>query len=258
MKEKGIRPDDYSPDISPAQQKVARVLLKGVFKIFTGGITVTGQENIPENPPFFAAVPHLGWLDALAEMYALSDKHWTHWLTKAENFSNFLAPLVRFGGFFPIQRGQVDRRAIRAVEAMIKKGKVVGIAPEGTRGRGDDVGRLNKAKPGLFWLATRLQAPILPIAVSGADKLFPLIDEETPSISQLTNTLIINRPKIRVVILKPFTDHLMPQIRDLDGRVTRKTLEDLTQNLMVEFALNLPVENRGYYATIKPINLFNR
>jgi len=260
MKEKlNIRPTDYTPDVSLANQRLARVALGVFLRIATGGITIAGRKNIPEQSPFFTAVPHLGWLDAIAATYALSADHWIYWLTKAENFGTGLAPLIRFTGFIPVQRGTADRRAIRAVEHLTREGeKVIGIAPEGTRGRGEDVGRLNKAKTGLLWFATRLEAPVLPVAVSGADRFFPLIDEQAPSLAQLFETLVRDRPPIKVTILKSFTDHLRPEIKGPDGRVNRATLEDLTTNLMLEIAKYLPPQNRGFYAGKSPVDLFNR
>ncbi len=70
----------------------------------------------------------------------------------------------------------IDRESPRAGLLCIKKGAEllargvnVTIAPEGTRNRG---GEMREFKAGAFKMATRAQAPILPIAIEGTYKLF--------------------------------------------------------------------------------------
>jgi 1-acyl-sn-glycerol-3-phosphate acyltransferase len=55
----------------------------------------------------------------------------------------------------------------RVVSLLEKPGSVVGMHPEGTRGKGDDPYEILPAKPGVGQMALRSQATVLPIWVSG-------------------------------------------------------------------------------------------
>jgi len=54
----------------------------------------------------------------------------------------------------------------------LKKGKAIGIFPEGTRSK---TGQLQKAEPGVAMLAIKGNAPVVPIAIKGRYVLFSKI-----------------------------------------------------------------------------------
>ena len=60
----------------------------------------------------------------------------------------------------------------RIVSLLEKPGAVVGMHPEGTRGKGDDPYALLPAKPGVGQMALRSKATVLPIWVSGMSNDF--------------------------------------------------------------------------------------
>jgi 1-acyl-sn-glycerol-3-phosphate acyltransferase len=70
---------------------------------------------------------------------------------------------------FPVKRGIADRSAIRTSLALLDKGEIVGLFPEGTRSK---TGRLGKAEPGLALIAAKTGAVIIPVAVKGTNKVF--------------------------------------------------------------------------------------
>jgi 1-acyl-sn-glycerol-3-phosphate acyltransferase len=69
-----------------------------------------------------------------------------------------------------IKRGEVDRDALRAITQVLKSGRAVGIAPEGTRSK---TKALQPAKPGVAWLARSTGVPIIPVAVWGVEDIAP-------------------------------------------------------------------------------------
>ena len=71
-------------------------------------------------------------------------------------------------GAFPVQRGQADLNAFRQAEKVLAQDLALVIFPEGTRSRS---AKLQQAYPGPALLALRNGIPILPIGISGTDKL---------------------------------------------------------------------------------------
>jgi 1-acyl-sn-glycerol-3-phosphate acyltransferase len=78
--------------------------------------------------------------------------------------------LIRHLNAFPVQRGGVDRKAIRQAMGILRAGEVVGIFPEGTRGDGKT---LLKPHPGGVLLAIKAGVPVVPMAIIGAEKVVP-------------------------------------------------------------------------------------
>jgi 1-acyl-sn-glycerol-3-phosphate acyltransferase len=72
-------------------------------------------------------------------------------------------------GSFPVKRGQADRAAIRRALQILEEGKVLGLFPEGTRSK---TGELQKPHPGAAMIALKGQAPIVPVACLGTQRIF--------------------------------------------------------------------------------------
>ena len=71
----------------------------------------------------------------------------------------------------------VDREGARAAQAMLEgalallqKGELFGIYPEGTR---SPDGRLYRGRPGVGWLAMKSGLPVIPVAMIGTDRVLP-------------------------------------------------------------------------------------
>ncbi len=66
------------------------------------------------------------------------------------------------------KRTELNKVAIqRIVELLQRKGTVIGMHPEGTRGKGEDPYELLPAKPGIGQMALRSKASVLPIWITG-------------------------------------------------------------------------------------------
>ena len=68
-----------------------------------------------------------------------------------------------------VYRGEVDREALNKCLAVLEKDGILGLAPEGTRSRS---GTMQRAKPGIAYLATKADVPILPLGISGPNQIF--------------------------------------------------------------------------------------
>ena len=79
---------------------------------------------------------------------------------------------MRAVGFIPVDRKNRER-AIEAVQEAVeslKGGRSFVVFPEGTRSRD---GRLQPFKKGVFVMAIKAEAPIMPVSISGGSKIMP-------------------------------------------------------------------------------------
>lgn len=121
---------------------------------------IVGKERVPRTGPVIVAANHTGWADGPL-MIGCAPRG-THILIKIEMFRFPLGPLFRATGQIPVDRTN-GRPALATALGVLQRGGVVGIFPEGTRGRGD----ASTARAGVAWLAVHGKAPVVPMAVLG-------------------------------------------------------------------------------------------
>lgn len=121
---------------------------------------VWGVDNVPEDGPLLVASNHTGIVDGPVLHGALP--RGSHFLVKQEFFDSKLGFLMTGSGQIPVDRG-AGRAALKVGKDLLGQGRVVGIFPEGHRGRGD----VTEVRAGVAWLALQTGAPILPAAVLG-------------------------------------------------------------------------------------------
>jgi len=191
---------------------------------------VKGRENIPSQGPLLVVANHVNLIDV--PLVSVSFNRRLIFMTKKELFRfRWIGYLVGSLGGFPIYREQLDRKALRQANQLLADGQALFIFPEGTRSRG---GQLQHAFPGSALIAFRSGAPILPVAITGTERL------RTDRLRG--TTWLLRRPRIRVTIGRPF--HLPP----VNGRLTKTKLTELTNFIMGHIVELLPVEYRGAYA----------
>lgn len=121
---------------------------------------IVGKERVPRTGPLIVAANHTGWADG--PLMIGCTPRGTHILIKIEMFRFPLGPLFRATGQIPVDRTN-GRPALATALGVLERGGVVGIFPEGTRGRGD----ASTARAGVAWLAVHGDAPVVPMAVLG-------------------------------------------------------------------------------------------
>jgi 1-acyl-sn-glycerol-3-phosphate acyltransferase len=188
---------------------------------------VTGRENVPVNGPFILASNHLSFIDSM--VIPLSAPRRVHYLAKAEYFTGtgvggwLTRTLFTALGAMPVQR-QTSRAAQEALDtalAVLRRGEGFGIYPEGTRSRD---GRLARGKTGVAWLALTADCPVVPVAVSGTDRVQP-VDSRWPRPHRVSVTFgtpltfpeqrgMAGNGRARRVV----TDRIMEAIAELSGQ----------------------------------------
>jgi 1-acyl-sn-glycerol-3-phosphate acyltransferase len=90
---------------------------------------------------------------------------------KRELFDNWRTGwLMRALGLFPVDRDILDLSVVRTMFRLLRAGRGVGIAPEGTR---SPTGEVQAFKSGFVKLALRTDAPIFLIGIQGTHEALP-------------------------------------------------------------------------------------
>ena len=132
-----------------------------------------------------------------------------------------------------IKPNTADKDALTKVIKTIKGGNNVIIFPEGTRSR---TGSMIEAKKGILLIAKITKAVIIPIGLSGTEKLLPVNQKGSMASENF------HYAKVKVCIGKPV--HLVEK----DAEEDRHIYEDRAlKALMSTIAVLLPEEQRGVY-----------
>jgi 1-acyl-sn-glycerol-3-phosphate acyltransferase len=135
------------------------------ISVALGRIELHGLDVVPATGPVLLAVNHRSLLDGPLLFGFVSRP--VSCLVKAEAFTPRLSALLRSSGQIPVRRDIVDAAAVRLCLRILRAGGVVGIFPEGTRGRG----LVETAKGGVGYLALRSGATVVPVACSGTAEM---------------------------------------------------------------------------------------
>jgi 1-acyl-sn-glycerol-3-phosphate acyltransferase len=129
---------------------------------------IAGEEHIPATGAAIIAPNHKSLYDSF--FIALATRRQLRFMGKSELFEGpFGRLLVRLGAF-PVRRGMADEEALETARAILRQGGLLSLFPEGTRVRDPDT--LGSPRRGAGRLAIEAQAPLVPCAISGTEKLF--------------------------------------------------------------------------------------
>jgi len=188
--------------------------------------------NVPQKGPLIIVSNHINFME-VPLMYTHLQPRSITGFAKAETWDNpVMGFLFDLWGAIPIQRGEADSKAFRCALKALEQGKILAIAPEGTR---SGHGKLQRGLPGIVMLAYRSGAPILPLIYYGGENL-------RDNLSRLKRTDF----HIRVGKMFKFT---FP-----DGKIDHDLRKTMIDEIMYQIAILLPQEYRGYYADISNIS----
>lgn len=196
----------------------AFLILKILFRV-----EYTGTEKIPETGAFIIASNHSSYLDPV--VLAVMSKRAIHFMAKEELFRvkifNFIFRLFKA---FPVDREKPSKSSILIAFKKLKNGNILGMFPEGTR----HVESLGKPFYGIGFLSVKNNVPIIPVAISGTDKIAP------------KGKILLHFSKIRVKVgdlIYPKKSHDRKSIKKIAKDITYETMDSLKimlQELEVE------------------------
>ena len=143
---------------------IAGAVVKPLMRVWFR-IRVDGGDNVPDQGPVILASNHRSNMDPVLLASALQRP--VAFMAKAELFVGPLGWIMRWIGQFPVRRGGIDREALRRTDAVLARGSMLGLFPEGTRGEGD----FAAVHPGLAYIVVRQRCPVLPVVIFGTERV---------------------------------------------------------------------------------------
>jgi 1-acyl-sn-glycerol-3-phosphate acyltransferase len=206
---------------------VVTTSIKNITRILCN-IDDTQLAHVPDHGPLIIASNHINFVE-VPVLYTHLQPREVIGFAKAETWENpAMGFLFNLWGAIPVQRGEADPGAMKSALFALRQGKILAIAPEGTRS-GD--GRLNKGHPGIVMLSYYSQAPILPIAFFGGERL-------------RDNLSRLRRTDFNIRVGRIFN------IKFTGPKLIREVRNDILVEIMYQIASLLPETYRGYYSDL--------
>jgi 1-acyl-sn-glycerol-3-phosphate acyltransferase len=134
-------------------------------------LRAAGTENLP-NRGFVLAANHTSNFDPWPLAMPLYPHRQARFMAKSELFNPVFKPILLAGGAFPVRRGTADVEAMNRAVELVRDGEIVVMFPEGTRrSKGLRKTREPKAHTGAARIALMADAPLVPAAIKGTDRL---------------------------------------------------------------------------------------
>jgi len=189
-------------------------------------IDASDLHKVPKQGPLIIYSNHTGQIEVPLMFAHLQPRPLTG-IAKVETWNGwFLRSIFNLWEAIPIRRGEADMVAMRKSLEVLEQGKILAIAPEGTRNK---TGILIKAYPGVITLALRSGAPLLPVAHWGGENF-------------LFNLKHLKRTDFHIRVGEPF------KLDPGEGRVTREVRQQMVDEMMYRLAALLPESYRGAYS----------
>ncbi|HUW42036.1 MAG TPA: lysophospholipid acyltransferase family protein [Rectinemataceae bacterium] len=204
-------------------------LVSPLVKLILGAVcTVDGREleKLPRTGPLIVVINHINFLE-VPLLYTYLYPRDLVGMVKRETWDNpIIGALAWAWDAISLDRESTDLTAMRKAGEALRAGRILAMAPEGTR---SGHGRLQRGRAGIVMLARRENATIVPVAHYGGERFW----ENLRSFR-----------KTRFVFKVGESFKLRPPAPG-EGRRGR---EEATDEIMRRLARLLPPEYRGAYA----------
>lgn len=147
--------------------KIVKPPVKFLFKLLFRP-TVIGIENIPKEGKILLAGNHTKWLDPVMLVSMVNRQ--VHFLAKQELFEGKTKFIAKGMGCIPVNRKIHDKNALETAYKYLENGLCVGIFPEGTINRTDDI--IMPFKIGAVKACKETKTKLVPFIITGEYKLF--------------------------------------------------------------------------------------
>jgi 1-acyl-sn-glycerol-3-phosphate acyltransferase len=194
-------------------------------------VRIVGAERCPQSGPLILICNHLGLLDPAPIAVAVPRP--IRILAKSEVFGwPLVGAMARWARIVPVRRGASDREALRELTAVLERGGCILLEPEGTYAKPPQPVGMLPFKTGAAFLAVRSGAPVLPLALTGTERVWHPNRGWRPW----------QRPRVTLTFGEPYR----PQMQA--GLSTKAGYQAAADEMGRRIAALLPEEYRGVYA----------
>jgi 1-acyl-sn-glycerol-3-phosphate acyltransferase len=184
---------------------------------FTWRRNISGLEYVDKKKPYVIVINHNSMVDIISLYFVPLN---FRWVSKKEVFRMpYIGPMLLMHGDIAIERG----RATESMKKVINDGKMwlgrgvsVAIFPEGTRSK---TGEINRFKMGAFNLAKEANVEILPVVMTGTNKVF-------------RNGWLVNwKNQVAIRVLKPIPaeEVAATDVKEMAQKVREQMVDELAK-----------------------------
>ena len=147
--------------------RILRQIIKGLFIVLYRP-NIIGKENIPKEGRVVVCGNHTHNWDS--PLLMCSTKRTIHFLAKDELFKGIGKYFFKSMACIPVNRRQKDHNALESAIKVLEEDKLIGIFPEGTFNKTNDI--VMPFKFGAVSMASKTNSTIVPFSITGKYKLF--------------------------------------------------------------------------------------
>lgn len=151
----------------PLLYRIVRPIIKA-FVLIAFRPTYIGLENIPKTGRVVLAGNHTNNFDSI--LLISSTKRVIHYLAKDSLTKGIFGPIFKAMGIIPVNRAIHDKNALKNAIMTLEEDKVIGIFPEGTINRTEDI--IMPFKIGAVKMSKETNSSIVPFTITGEYKIF--------------------------------------------------------------------------------------
>ncbi|MBR2246502.1 MAG: 1-acyl-sn-glycerol-3-phosphate acyltransferase [Bacilli bacterium] len=130
--------------------------------------TIIGLDNIPKDKSCVIAGNHTKWLDPVM-LVGITNRQ-IYFLAKDSLFKGIVGAVVKGMGAIPVNRKIHDKDALINAKECLKNNAVIGVFPEGTINRTNDI--IMPFKIGAVKMSHDTDSYLVPFVITGKYKLF--------------------------------------------------------------------------------------
>lgn len=188
------------------------LFFKTLFRIFYSlffRYSCSGHENVPREGGVIIAANHLSLLDP--PLVGICLKRRATYMAKRSLFS--LPAIGRFvtAFSFPVDRENPRPSTIKEAIRRLKRGEVIVMFPEGTRGGGDSSG----GKRGVASIASMAGARVVPALIEGTDRALP------------QGARFIRLHRVRVTFGRPLSCGENEPVKECQDRIATEIMKEI-------------------------------
>ena len=184
--------------------------------------------KVPKEGPLILIGNHVNFLEVPVMYLYLRPRDITGFAAARSWKHPLFGFLFNLWDAIPLRRGEADISALKKGLEALREGRMMAIAPEGTRS-GD--GKLQVGHPGVILLALKSGVPLLPVGYYGGENFW-------------SNLVRFRRTDFHIVVGDPFV--LISPSTKVSAEVRQKMLNEI----MYELAAVLPPQYRGVYSDL--------